>query len=128
MKLTPTRLSACTFVYAAKCAQSELWISALILTTFLTSLVIHRPRPYFPNDNTIFDKIDPILAKCWWCVAIYKSVQKKVFFSFTMAILVVILTYLRTFFKLGSNIRYFIHVCLHICATMGTVSIYSTPL
>ncbi len=125
MKVTPTQLSAFTFLYAARSAyNTDPWVSVLILSTFFTSLVVHRQRPFFPNDINIFDWLDPGLARCWWCTAAYKTFQKKSFWSLLMILFVMGFAYLRLFYRHGSNIRYLIHVCMHLSATFGTLIIY----
>ena len=123
--VTLRQLSATLFLFPALLAwnTSLYFDAALILATLVTSLVIHRPRPHFPEDSGVADVLDPVFARLWafrcGFISVWYGLPSGIF-----SLCLVSICYSATrIFPYNSSKRNATHAAMHVCAVAGSVCV-----
>ena len=113
----PLQLSALSFLMVALVAPP---ISAIILTiNALVSFYVHRVRP---NGRDLVDLVDNLCVGVWVIHNIIFWLSNKTIIPVIMAILVVILRYLRLHLK--HRYRIITHIAMHLSGAVGTYLLF----
>ncbi|AET42535.1 hypothetical protein EXVG_00186 [Emiliania huxleyi virus 202] len=123
--VTLRQLSATLFIFPALLAWNTgmYFDAALIFATLSTSLVIHRPRPHFPEDSGVADVFDPIFARLWAfrcvCLSVWYGIPSGIF-----SLCLVSCCYSATrILPYNSSIRNATHAAMHVFAVAGSVCV-----